>query len=988
MASNRFESRWLYGLHDPGGESLMLEARKPGWIVYSAAIGHEPGNQAGVDFRPLSDRGVGVICRLTHGHFPHGTLPHSSQYANFARRCASFVASSPGCHIWIVGNEPNAALARPQGGAVVMPERARTRAAQQALLIEAAQARRGWWVRLVDWVKRLFRRGTARVVPAEAEPLPAAYPAPEADDPLRRGAPERFNALYGIYGEEAGHTAAGEVITPALYGKCYHLCRSAIRQTPGHETDLVLVAAVAPWNSQTTYPGNARGDWVQYFVDILRIVQDTGCDGFALHTFAHGSNPAQIAGDTHMQPPFADRRIGFRVYQDFLAAVPDGMRHLPVYITETDQVEPWADVNSGWVQRAYAEIDRWNRQPGTQKLRALALYRWSRADRWYLESKSGVIADFQLALAHDYRWDDTVEEAAPLRAGDRAAVKGYASLRRAAGYLNKADDDLVHTLTPGTQITLLDDAPQVLDGLVWWHIGVVDAPEIQGWLAQFGPDGAPLLERVETPEPAVAATAAPGPEPASAAPAAFKVGDRVRTTTIVNGRRTPGLTNKPADDVVREIPRGTPLVILDGPEHRDGLVWWLVRWKLDGMPGEGWVAQRLATGEALLEKMPAKTAPPPRYRPGDRAMTVNFVRLRRSPGYMNKAADDVIAEIWQGTAVVFTSGPRVVDDLTWWEVETSDTQGRKVRGWMAETAPGGIPLLGPWVEADRTPFKVGELATLGAVGVRVRRSPGYRGKGDDDVLGEFLPKSTLYLAGGPVTADDLRWWRVSGVLQVGEVLGWVAESAPNGGPLLRRAPRLPGTSIPDLAGRKFLGRPFAGTFGISQLWGENAAFYARYSYEGVALWGHNGVDFLTPSGTPVLATEAGEVAQAGFEPGGFGNYVLLRHAWGESVYAHLEAIAVQPGQAVGRGEIIGRSGNTGGSTGPHLHVAIRINPYARTDGWGGYSDPLPYLDPKAVVWPPYMLETSALSTAGGPAPVTERRPPSRMAEDAPGLIRP
>jgi hypothetical protein len=460
----------------------------------------------------------------------------------------------------------------------------------------------------------------------------------------------------------------------------------------------------------------------------------------------------------------------------------------------------------------------------------------------------------------------------------------------------------------------------------------------------------------------------------------------VQTTTIVNGRRTPGLTNKAADDIVREIPRGTPLEIVAGPELHEGLVWWRVRWTLDGAAGEAWVAQQLPTGEMLLEKATTKTAPPPRYRPGDRAMTVNFVRLRRSPGYMNKPGDDVIAEIWQGAQVVFVSGPRVVDDLTWWEVETSDTQGRKVRGWMAETAPGGIPLLGPWVEEDRTPFKVGDLATLGAVGVRVRRSPGFSGKADDDVLGEFLPKSTLYLVGGPMTVDELRWWRVSGVLRTGEALGWVAETAPNGGPLLRRATRLPGTAIPDIVAGRFLGQPFAGEFGISQLWGENAEFYARYSYEGVPLWGHNGVDFLTPTSTPVLAAEAGAVAQVGFEPEGFGNYILLRHAWGESVYAHLEATGVQPGQPVGRGAVIGRSGNTGGSTGPHLHFAIRINPYARSDGWGGYADPLPYLDPRANVWPGYMLEISALSTAGGSA--SERRPPSRMAEDAPDLIRP
>lgn len=985
MASNRFESRWLYGLHDPGGEHLMLEARKPGWVVLSEAIGHDPANRSGVDFRSFSDRALGVICRLNNGYFPEGTLPHSSQYTSFARRCASFVESSPGCRIWIIGNEPNYAMERPQAGTtVVMPERARNRAAQQALLVEAAYARRGWWTRLTTWLRRLFRRGPARPVLSETPTTASVLPA-EADDPLRRGVPERFNALYRIYTEEAGptshHALTSEVITPALYAKCYQLCRNAIHRTPGHETDLVLAAAVAPWNSQTAYPGNARGDWVQYFGDVLRILQDTGCDGFALHSYTHGPNPAQITSDARMQPPYGDRRFDFRSYQDFLDAVPDGMRHLPVYLTETDQVAAWSDINSGWVQRAYAEVDRWNRQPGTQKIRCVALYRWPKLDRWSIEGKNGVIADFLSALNQDYRWDTTVEEAAPLGRGDVLAVKSYASLRKTAGYLGKAADDLVQVLEPGATVTLLEDATQEVDGLIWWRAGVMGATQVQGWLAQFGPDGAALVERL--PQVEVYAGQA-----LSTGKPRFQIGDRVRTTTIVNGRRTPGLSSKPADDIVREIPLGTVLTIIAGPESHDGLVWWCVRGTVSNEALEAWAAQELATGETLLEAAGTEPVPAPRYKAGDLAMTMNFVRLRRTPGFLDKPAEDVVADIWQGTQVVILSGPRVVDDLTWWEVETTDAEGRSVRGWMAETAPGGIPLLGPWAEQDRTPFKAGELASVGAIGVRVRRSPGLSDKPGDDVLGEFWPRSTLYLVGGPVTADELRWWRVSGVLQAGSVLGWVAETAPNGGPLLQRALRLPGTRIPERAGSLFLGLPFVGEFGISQLWGENAAFYSRYSYEGAALLGHNGVDFLTPSGTSVLATDTGEVAQTGFEPGGFGNYILLRHSWGESVYAHLETSDVQPGQTVGRGAMIGRSGNTGGSTGPHLHFAIRIHPYTRTDGWGGYSDPLPYLDPKAIAWPTYMLEIPALSSAGGPAPVTERRDPPAMAEDAPGLIRP
>ena len=64
-----------------------------------------------------------------------------------------------------------------------------------------------------------------------------------------------------------------------------------------------------------------------------------------------------------------------------------------------------------------------------------------------------------------------------------------------------------------------------------------------------------------------------------------------------------------------------------------------------------------------------------------------------------------------------------------------------------------------------------------------------------------------------------------------------------------------------------------------------------------------------------MRLDGGEVAQVGFEEGGFGNYILIRHPWGESIYAHLASTAVTQGQVVARGQYIGVSDNSGGSTG-------------------------------------------------------------------------
>ncbi len=726
-------------------------------------------------------------------------------------------------------------------------------------------------------------------------------------------------------------------------------------------------------------PGNERGDWVQYWVDILNTLGPDRCDGLTLHTYTHGASPALVTNEARMQPPFTDRRYNFRTYQDFLNAVPLSMRDVPVYITETDQVDAWTDANTGWVQAAYREIDQWNRSPSRQKVHALVLYRWARFDRWYIDGKQGVIADFRSALQQDLRWDYDVPQPEDFEKGDRLRVLGYVNLRRTPGYVGKGPEDRVLELSPGQIVTVTDGGSAQADSLIWWRVQVRDViPPATGWMAQNGPDGAPLLELSDK-------VVTPAPPPVQAR---LKLGQTARTTTIVNARRTPGFQNKGPEDIVQEVPANTVVVLADGPQFVDGLVWWLVTHK--DATTLGWAAENAANGADLLETADATTQPSPlpRFRPGDRAMTVAFVRLRRTPGYLNKPSDDVVADIWQGTLAIILTGPRPTDDLTWWEVETTDISGKAVRGWMAENAPGGIPLLDEWVAEDRTPFKVGDLAVVGPVPVRARRTPGYLGKPENDVLGEFPPEWTLYFLDGPRQADNLAWWQASGVTPLGKAIGWVAQGAPNGATLVGRAPKLPGTDIPDLQHGIFLLTPYRGQSVITQLWGENPAFYSRYSYDGVALMGHNGVDFGTFSGTPILATDGGQVIQVGWEPTGFGNFVLLAHSWGQSIYGHLDSIGVQMGQAVAKGDSIGLSGSTGNSSGPHLHFAIRIHPFSRADGWGGYSDPLPYLNPREVAWPHYMMDTPPRVSDGVISPDVVRRPPPGMADDAPGYIRP
>jgi len=92
---------------------------------------------------------------------------------------------------------------------------------------------------------------------------------------------------------------------------------------------------------------------------------------------------------------------------------------------------------------------------------------------------------------------------------------------------------------------------------------------------------------------------------------------------------------------------------------------------------------------------------------------------------------------------------------------------------------------------------------------------------------------------------------------------------------------------------------------------------------------HTGTDFIAPEGTPVVATKSGRVVLADYTDG-YGLIVGLRHnGKNESRYAHLSQIHVKPGQWVEQGTVIGRVGNTGLSTGPHLHFEWRVREGSR-----------------------------------------------------------
>lgn len=144
--------------------------------------------------------------------------------------------------------------------------------------------------------------------------------------------------------------------------------------------------------------------------------------------------------------------------------------------------------------------------------------------------------------------------------------------------------------------------------------------------------------------------------------------------------------------------------------------------------------------------------------------------------------------------------------------------------------------------------------------------------------------------------------------------------------LLEAVPKIveKGTKIPPTYIKPLAGGRLSSNFG-----------YRKRPTKGAST-NHQGIDWSTPVGTSVVASCGGTVAHAGWM-GGYGYCVFINHPDGRQTrYAHLSKVLVSKGQSVSQGQLIARSGNTGVSTGPHLHFEIRIG--------GSAVNPLKYLN--------------------------------------------
>lgn len=138
---------------------------------------------------------------------------------------------------------------------------------------------------------------------------------------------------------------------------------------------------------------------------------------------------------------------------------------------------------------------------------------------------------------------------------------------------------------------------------------------------------------------------------------------------------------------------------------------------------------------------------------------------------------------------------------------------------------------------------------------------------------------------------------------------------------------------------------------ITQNFGLNPKVYKQFG-----LNGHNGIDYRTafqdetPKGKRyITAALTGEVIEVGNQGNaGYGIFVRMKHGKAQTIYAHLTKSYVKVGDKLNEGDRLGLSGNTGFSTGPHLHFGFRPENWQEiyNDGFKGYVDPLPFIEKK------------------------------------------
>lgn len=307
-----------------------------------------------------------------------------------------------------------------------------------------------------------------------------------------------------------------------------------------------------------------------------------------------------------------------------------------------------------------------------------------------------------------------------------------------------------------------------------------------------------------------------------------------------------------------------------------------------GLVGTGVVAGLAAAGEHVVRPGETLTAVAARY-------GVSVHDLVR----WNRLEDPNRLQVGQRLVVSPRTETYVVEpgDTLWSIAARFDTDVRRLAAWNGlddpnRLYPGQVLVV---AQGPATRHVVGRGDTLWSIARRYD-----------------VPADTLAEANGITNPRRLR---IGQVLTIPVVA--TGGSEPDAGPLAR-----PGE--PARAGQIRLAWPVSGriTSRFGPRWGRH----------------HYGLDVAAPTGTPVRAAAAGRVTFSGSR-GNYGLLIVIDHGGGvETRYAHLSRLQVKEGDRVRQGQVIGRVGSTGNSTGPHLHFEVLID--------GTHQDPERWLGPR------------------------------------------
>ncbi|HZD55791.1 MAG TPA: M23 family metallopeptidase [Anaerolineales bacterium] len=174
------------------------------------------------------------------------------------------------------------------------------------------------------------------------------------------------------------------------------------------------------------------------------------------------------------------------------------------------------------------------------------------------------------------------------------------------------------------------------------------------------------------------------------------------------------------------------------------------------------------------------------------------------------------------------------------------------------------------------------------------------------------------VATGDINIDEATWLIIPGGRR--ELKDW-------GPPAISRS----NPAAAAYYGSGYCGEIYEGAIGIGTfVWPTVARTLSGNDYSGL----HRGLDIAGAEGNAVYAVDSGVVVFSGWSEYGYGNLIVIDHGTGwQSAYAHLSAAAVTCGQNVAQGSYIGAVGNTGRSTGPHLHFELQSVIYGKVNPW-------------------------------------------------------